>query len=59
LFGKQQIIAIGGGAIGGVLLVALLVALLIRLDTTIHSPEEVHAMVGLQVLGSTPLSSRA
>jgi uncharacterized protein involved in exopolysaccharide biosynthesis len=59
LFGKQQLIAIGGGLLGGLFLVALMAALLIRLDTTIHSPEEVHAMVGLQVLGSTPLSARA
>lgn len=59
LFGKQQIIAIGGGLAGGVLLVMLLAALLIRLDTTIHSPEEVHSMLGLQVLGSTPRSARA
>jgi uncharacterized protein involved in exopolysaccharide biosynthesis len=59
LFGKQQIIAIGGGLLGGVFLVALMAALLIRLDTTIHSPEEVPAMVGMQVLGSTPLSARA
>ena len=59
LFGKQQLIGIGGGLLGGLFLVALMAALLIRLDTTIHSPEEVQAMVGLQVLGSTPLSARA
>ena len=57
--GKQQLIAGGAGLLAGLLLMALVAALLIRMDTTIHSPDEVHAMTGLTVLGSTPLSARA
>jgi capsular polysaccharide biosynthesis protein len=57
--GKQQLIAGGAGLSAGLLLMALVGALLVRLDTTIHSPDEVHRMVGLAVLGATPLSARA
>jgi uncharacterized protein involved in exopolysaccharide biosynthesis len=57
--GKQQLIAGGAGVLAGLLLMAVMAALLVRLDTTIHSPDEVHRMVGLNVLGSTPLSARA
>lgn len=59
LFGRQQLIAIAAGLLAGVLLVGGVGALLVRLDTTVHSPEEVQAMVGLPVIGSTPLSARA
>ena len=34
-------------------------ALLVRLDTTIHSPNEVQRMLGLPVIGATPLSAEA
>ncbi|HEV2028869.1 MAG TPA: hypothetical protein VGS16_10095 [Candidatus Dormibacteraeota bacterium] len=56
--GKQQLIVGGAGLLAGLLLMALMGALLVRLDTTIHSPDEVHRMIGLSVLGSTPLSAR-
>jgi uncharacterized protein involved in exopolysaccharide biosynthesis len=57
--GKQQLIAGGAGIFAGLLLMAVMGALLVRLDTTIHSADEVNRMVGLSVLGSTPLSARA
>lgn len=57
--GKQQLIAGGAGLLAGLLLMAVMGALLVRLDTTIHTPDEVHSMVGLTVLGATPLSARA
>ena len=57
--GKQQLIAGGAGILAGLLLMAVMGALLVRLDTTIHSPDEVHSMIGLTALGSTPLSARA
>jgi uncharacterized protein involved in exopolysaccharide biosynthesis len=57
--GKQQLIAGGAGILAGLVLMAVMGALLVRLDTTIHSADEVHSMVGLNVLGSTPLSARA
>jgi len=56
--GKQEIIAVAAGLFAGLLAVAVLVALLVRLDTTIHSADEVQRMVGLPVLGSTPQSAR-
>jgi uncharacterized protein involved in exopolysaccharide biosynthesis len=59
LFSKQVLLAIAAGLVAGVLLLAALAALLVRLDTTIHDPSEVEAMVGLHVIGSTPLSARA
>jgi uncharacterized protein involved in exopolysaccharide biosynthesis len=59
LLSKQLLLAIGGGLAAGILLLAALAALLVRLDTTIHDPSEVEAMVGLRVIGSTPLSARA
>jgi uncharacterized protein involved in exopolysaccharide biosynthesis len=57
--GKQQLIAGGAGLLAGLLLMALVGALLVRMDTTIHGPEEIRSMTGLTVLGSTPLSARA
>jgi uncharacterized protein involved in exopolysaccharide biosynthesis len=55
--GKQEIIAIAAGLFAGLLAVAVMAALLVRLDTTIHSADEVQRMVGLPVLGSTPQSA--
>ncbi|HXI95874.1 MAG TPA: hypothetical protein VNF91_01510 [Candidatus Acidoferrum sp.] len=59
LFTKQMLLAIAAGLVAGVLLLAALAAVLVRLDTTIHDPSEVESMVGLQAIGSTPLSARA
>lgn len=58
LFGKQDLIAIAVGLLVGVAAVGAMGALLVRLDTTIHEVSEVHAMVGLRVIGSAPLSAR-
>jgi len=57
--GKTEIIAIAAGLFAGLLVVAVMAALLVRLDTTIHSADEVQRMVGLPVLGSTPQSARS
>jgi len=59
LFTKQMLLAIAAGLVAGILLLAALAAVLVRLDTTIHDPSEVESMVGLQAIGSTPLSARA
>jgi uncharacterized protein involved in exopolysaccharide biosynthesis len=59
LFGKQQLIALAAGLLIGVIAVAAMGALLVRLDTTIHTSEEVEPMVGLRVIGSTPFSVEA
>ncbi len=56
LFGKQQLLALAAGLLAGLLAVAGIAALLVRLDTTIHSATEVETMLGLQAIGSTPLS---
>jgi len=55
--GKTEIIAIAAGLFAGLLAVAVMAALLVRLDTTIHTADEVQRMVGLPVLGSTPQSA--
>jgi uncharacterized protein involved in exopolysaccharide biosynthesis len=57
--GKTEIIAIAAGLFAGLLAMAVMAALLVRLDTTIHSADEVQRMVGLPVLGSTPQSARS
>ncbi len=59
LLSKQLLIAVGAGLLAGLVLVAGMGALLVRLDTTIHSRGEVETMLGLPVIGSTPLSARA
>ncbi len=58
LFGKQQLIAIAAGMLIGVAAVAAMAALLVRLDTTVHEVSEVQSMLGMRVLGSTPLAAR-
>lgn len=58
LFGKQQLIAIAAGMLIGVAAVAAMAALLVRLDTTVHEVSEVQSMLGMRVLGSTPLATR-
>lgn len=58
-FGKQQLIAIAAGLLAGFLAMAGMAALLYRLDTTIHTADDVQPMLGLPVIGSTPLSARA
>lgn len=59
LFSKQLLIAVAAGLLAGLALMAGMGALLVRLDTTIHTRGEVESMVGLPVIGSTPLSARA
>jgi uncharacterized protein involved in exopolysaccharide biosynthesis len=59
LLGKQQLIALAAGLLIGVLAVAGMGALLVRLDTSIHTSEEVEPMLGLRVIGATPLSAEA
>ena len=56
LFGKQQLIVLAAGLLGGLLAVVVIAALLVRLDTTVHSASEVQSMLGLSAIGSTPLS---
>jgi len=58
-FGRQQLLAIAAGLLAGLLAVVGLGALLVRLDTTIHSPNDVQSMLGLPVIGATPLSAEA
>jgi capsular polysaccharide biosynthesis protein len=57
VLGKTEIIAIAAGLFAGLLAMAVMAALLVRLDTTIHTADEVQRMVGLPVLGSTPQSA--
>jgi uncharacterized protein involved in exopolysaccharide biosynthesis len=57
--GKQQMLGIGAGVLAGLVLMAAMGALLARLDTTIHTPDEVGRMLGLRVIGSAPLSAKA
>ncbi|TMD37774.1 MAG: hypothetical protein E6I95_00165 [Chloroflexi bacterium] len=57
--GKTEIIAIAAGLFAGLLAMAVMAALLVRLDTTIHTADEVQRLVGLPVLGSTPQSARS
>ncbi len=57
--GKQQLIAVAAGLLAGFLVLAGMAALLVRLDSTIHTPDDVQRMVGLPVIGTTPLSARA
>lgn len=59
VLGKQQLLAIGAGLLAGLLLMVVMGAVLTRIDTTIYTTDEVPAMVGLRVIGSTPLSARA
>ena len=57
--GKQQLLGIGAGILAGLALMAAMGALLARLDTTIHTPDEVERMLGLKAIGSAPLSAKA
>ncbi len=57
LFGKQQLIPLAAGLLGGLLAVVGVAALLVRIDTTIHTAAEVESMLGLRAIGSTPLSA--
>jgi len=59
LLGKQQLVGIGAGLLAGLMLMAAMAALLARIDTTIHRPEEVQAMLGLRTIGTTPMSAKA
>jgi len=59
LFARQELLAIAAGMLAGMLAVVGTGALLVRMDTTIHSQDEVQTMIGLPVIGSTPLSARA
>ena len=56
LFGKQQLIALAAGLLGGVAVVVAIAALLVRLDTTIRNASEVESVLGLRAIGSTPLA---
>jgi len=57
LLGKQQLVALAAGLLGGLLAVIAIAALLVRLDTTVHTAAEVQSMLGLTAIGSTPLSA--
>lgn len=57
LFGKQQLLALAAGLLGGLLAVVAVAALLVRLDTTVHGASDVESMLGLRAIGSTPLSA--
>ena len=57
LFGKQQLIPLAAGLLGGLLAVVAIAALLVRLDTTVHTAAEVQSLLGLTAIGSTPLSA--
>ena len=59
LLGKQQLVGIGAGLLAGLVLMVAMAALLARIDTTIHRPEEVQAMLGLRTIGTTPMSAKA
>lgn len=56
-FGRQQLLAVAAGVLAGLLAVIGLGALLVRLDSTIHTTDEVLRMTGLKAIGATPLSA--